>query len=189
MNVTFKENSDDFLEKIKSLLIDFPKDEKTGIISLIDESHYKNCSRVIKAYNKSSHLRFNNISDKYSNINHNIYNIELDKNLSFNKEKDDDVNEIGSCNKYSDIKKTLSSNKKTNSLLKQKRFNEKRKYTKLYCLLDCIYSRKYENQQMIQCDICKEWYHLECLKIPDEKEFEIKSKWSCPNCNLNINNN
>lgn len=182
-------SSDEFLEKVNFFVKDFPKDEKTGIISLIDESEYKDYSRVLKAYNKSTNLRFNNISDKYNNINHNIYNIDLDKSLNQVKERNDELNEISSLNKQIEIKRNFSSNKKNNSLLKQKRFNEKRKYTKLYCLSDCVYSRKYENQKMIRCDICEEWYHYECLKIPNEKEIEIKNKWSCPNCSVVINNN
>ena len=31
----------------------------------------------------------------------------------------------------------------------------------------------------IQCDVCNKWYHKNCLKIPDDAEF---NEFSCPRC-------
>ena len=31
----------------------------------------------------------------------------------------------------------------------------------------------------IQCDVCNKWYHKNCLKIPDDAEF---NEFTCPRC-------
>ena len=32
---------------------------------------------------------------------------------------------------------------------------------------------------MAECDLCKEWFHSTCVKLPDDIN---ESEWICPNC-------
>ena len=32
---------------------------------------------------------------------------------------------------------------------------------------------------MVECDLCKEWFHSTCVKLPDDIN---ESEWICPNC-------
>jgi [histone H3]-trimethyl-L-lysine4 demethylase len=35
--------------------------------------------------------------------------------------------------------------------------------------------------EMVECDKCKEWYHMKCLKI-NKKKFDPNESWDCPIC-------
>ena len=38
----------------------------------------------------------------------------------------------------------------------------------------CIYKETCANRPMVSCDICDNWYHLDCLKL---KDFPKVKKW------------
>ena len=54
-----------------------------------------------------------------------------------------------------------------------------------YCTDKCKYGRKMKNQNMIQCDDCKIWYHSKCVGVSPE-EFQTfvgnGKKYYCPRC-------
>jgi len=55
------------------------------------------------------------------------------------------------------------------------------KNTDVYCLC----RRENDGTFMIGCDYCDEWYHPYCLKISNEKAFELGSQtWACPKCSI-----
>ena len=60
-----------------------------------------------------------------------------------------------------------------------------RKMTKKAELLD-VYCKcrmpEEEGQRMISCNICKEWFHDECVKIPSEAWTNKDFIWNCSNC-------
>ncbi|GAA5956325.1 hypothetical protein JCM3765_005629 [Sporobolomyces pararoseus] len=48
--------------------------------------------------------------------------------------------------------------------------------------LYCICREHYEPERMmIACDRCEEWYHIECVKIPDDS-VELVDQFFCPPC-------
>ncbi|XP_057324502.1 histone lysine demethylase PHF8-like isoform X1 [Microplitis mediator] len=50
--------------------------------------------------------------------------------------------------------------------------------TMIYCLCGQSYN---PNQFMIQCDVCKKWYHGECIGIKEYAASEL-DKYHCPDC-------
>ena len=54
-----------------------------------------------------------------------------------------------------------------------------------YCTDKCKYGRKMKNQNMIQCDDCKIWYHNKCVGVSLE-DFQTYvgngKKYYCPTC-------
>jgi len=49
---------------------------------------------------------------------------------------------------------------------------------KIYCIC-----RMTERENMLGCDFCSEWYHIECLDIsPEQAEELTKQKWACLKC-------
>jgi len=55
------------------------------------------------------------------------------------------------------------------------------KKTDVYCLC----RRENDGTFMIGCDYCDEWYHPYCLKISNEKAFELgRQTWACPKCSI-----
>ena len=47
----------------------------------------------------------------------------------------------------------------------------------LYCTC-----RQPESGQMVQCNVCHEWYHDECVTIPNKVWMDKKLKWICKQC-------
>ena len=41
--------------------------------------------------------------------------------------------------------------------------------------------RQPEEGKMIQCDCCAEWFHKDCIKVPEQKS---DCSWLCDNCKL-----
>ncbi len=48
---------------------------------------------------------------------------------------------------------------------------------KVYCVCRNIDNKK---QPMIECDLCKEWFHFSCLNISSSSEALKVDKWKCP---------
>jgi len=49
----------------------------------------------------------------------------------------------------------------------------------------CLCRRENDGTFMIGCDYCDEWYHPYCLKISNEKAFELgHQRWACPKCSI-----
>jgi hypothetical protein len=60
-----------------------------------------------------------------------------------------------------------------------------------FCTSDCLFGRKYQKDQkeendMIECDGCFNWYHIKCIGMTTEEfTFYINTKfekWLCPSC-------
>ncbi|KAI3622093.1 phd transcription [Moniliophthora roreri] len=49
---------------------------------------------------------------------------------------------------------------------------------KLYCVCQTKYD---EDRSMIACDSCDEWYHTQCVEIPDQ-EVDLVDQFVCPVC-------
>ena len=49
---------------------------------------------------------------------------------------------------------------------------------KLYCICRMPNSR---SRAMIQCDRCKNYFHMDCMKLDDHKSYE-NEEWSCHQC-------
>ncbi|GAA5840568.1 hypothetical protein JCM3766R1_000699 [Sporobolomyces carnicolor] len=48
--------------------------------------------------------------------------------------------------------------------------------------LYCVCRERYEPERMmIACDRCEEWYHIECVEIPNDS-VELVDQFFCPNC-------
>lgn len=52
----------------------------------------------------------------------------------------------------------------------------------IYCIC-----REPEAGTMIGCDICKEWYHIQCVQESDKSDLEDSDYYSCPFCELTNN--
>ena len=51
-----------------------------------------------------------------------------------------------------------------------------------YCLLDCEFEGCYiAGQKTISCDLCNDWYHLQCIKLGKQQAKEL-SAWICILC-------
>ena len=47
----------------------------------------------------------------------------------------------------------------------------------------CKCSGGYDNRPMIECEFCKEWYHLSCINMSTE-EANTCSVYCCDNCKI-----
>ena len=45
----------------------------------------------------------------------------------------------------------------------------------------CVCRLPNDNKPYVQCDHCSEWYHLDCVHVP-EKAVEHKESWFCVKC-------
>ena len=52
-----------------------------------------------------------------------------------------------------------------------------KKSVSIYCTCRSIN----DGTKMIQCDECKQWYHVNCIKL-DTKFLQAKIKWCCSKC-------
>ncbi|KXS19869.1 PLU-1-domain-containing protein [Gonapodya prolifera JEL478] len=50
----------------------------------------------------------------------------------------------------------------------------------LYCLCQTP-----ELGFMVECDVCKEWYHGKCIRI-SQKDAKVQERYVCPCCNVNL---
>ncbi|KAL7665873.1 PHD-type domain-containing protein [[Candida] zeylanoides] len=50
-------------------------------------------------------------------------------------------------------------------------------YRQIYCVC-----REHEAGTMIECDTCKEWYHVQCIQEDDGGHFEAPENYLCPLC-------
>ena len=50
----------------------------------------------------------------------------------------------------------------------------------IFCTCRLSYHKK-DKRDMIECGVCKEWYHGKCLGIDVDEEKE-KEFWACPFC-------
>jgi len=57
--------------------------------------------------------------------------------------------------------------------------HESEEADKLYCICRRPYS---ENDFMIACDECEEWYHGDCVGLTQQQSEKL-SEWLCPSCN------
>ena len=44
----------------------------------------------------------------------------------------------------------------------------------------------WDKQKMVQCIICKEWFHQSCLQIPDTIFLDPSSVWTCNDCDQQV---
>lgn len=50
-------------------------------------------------------------------------------------------------------------------------------YRQIYCIC-----REHEAGTMIECDTCKEWYHVQCIQEDDDGHFVAPENYLCPLC-------
>lgn len=55
------------------------------------------------------------------------------------------------------------------------------KMVKVYCTQTCKFEGSdEEGNRMIRCDLCKGWFHEECIKV--EEGENVSNFWMCEEC-------
>lgn len=51
---------------------------------------------------------------------------------------------------------------------------------KIYC--ECQQVHNKSNDAMARCDMCRQWYHQKCIRIPKDVFSKKGEKWTCNSC-------
>ena len=65
----------------------------------------------------------------------------------------------------------------------------KKKRVKETVMLEIISTcRSIENGNMVECEVCKEWFHQGCLTVPQSVWNKPSAPWMCHSCDKNSRN-